>query len=61
MWCPQEDFESKRLHVNGIKKCWGLLWIKACLKWPEANWKTVLWTDESKLKLFFWETPCPAD
>uniref|UniRef100_A0A8C9REE1 Tc1-like transposase DDE domain-containing protein n=1 Tax=Scleropages formosus TaxID=113540 RepID=A0A8C9REE1_SCLFO len=33
---------------NTIQKCRRLLWTKVHLKWTEAKWKTVLWSDESK-------------
>lgn len=32
-----------------------LLWDKPHLKWPEAKWESVLWSDESKFEILFGE------
>ena len=44
---------KKKPYVNTIQKRRRLLWAKAHLKWTEAKWKTVLWSDESKFEIVF--------
>lgn len=36
-----------------IQKRCCLLWAKVKLKWTQAKWKTVLWSDKSKFEIFF--------
>ena len=44
---------KKKPYVNTIQKRHRLLWAKAHLKWTEAKWKTVLWSDKSKFEIVF--------
>ncbi len=34
-----------------VQKCRRILWAKAHLKWTVSNWKSVLWSDESKFDI----------
>ena len=36
---------EKKPYVNIIQKQRSLLWVKAHLKWSEAKWETVLWSE----------------
>ena len=49
--CKLRLYHAKKPHVNTIQKCRRLLWAKAQLKWSEAKWKTVLWSNESKFEI----------
>ena len=42
---------KKKPYVNMIQKHRHLLWAKANLRWSEAKWKTVLWSDESQFEI----------
>lgn len=35
------------------QKCCCLLWVKTHLKWTEAKWKTILWSDKVKSENFY--------
>jgi len=51
--CRLELYHAeKKPYVNMIQKHCRRLWIKAHLKWTEEKWKTVLWSDELKNKVF---------
>ena len=48
---PQKQVKAnKKPHVNMIQK---LIWTKARLKWTKAKWKTILWSEESKIEILF--------
>uniref|UniRef100_A0A9J8B971 Transposase Tc1-like domain-containing protein n=1 Tax=Cyprinus carpio carpio TaxID=630221 RepID=A0A9J8B971_CYPCA len=44
---------NKKPYLNMIQKRRCFFWAKAHLKWTVAKWKTVLWSDESKLEVLF--------
>ncbi len=37
--------------MNMVEKHRCVLWAKAHLKWPDSNWKIVLWSVESKFDI----------
>ncbi len=52
--CRLKLYRSKKKpYLNMIQKRRRFLWAKAHLKWTVANWKTVLWSDESKFEVLF--------
>ncbi len=52
--CRLKLYRSKKKpYLNMIQKRRCFLWAKAHLKWTVANWKTVLWSDESKFEFLF--------
>uniref|UniRef100_A0AAY5K6I9 Tc1-like transposase DDE domain-containing protein n=1 Tax=Esox lucius TaxID=8010 RepID=A0AAY5K6I9_ESOLU len=44
---------KKKPHRNRIQKRRRFLWAKDHLKWTVAKWRSVLWSDESKLEVHF--------
>ncbi|KAK3564131.1 hypothetical protein QTP86_007801 [Hemibagrus guttatus] len=44
---------KKKPYLNMIQKRRRFLWAKAHLKWTVAKWKTVLWSDQSKVEVLF--------
>ncbi len=42
---------KRKPFVNMVQKCRCVLWAKAHLKWTVSNWKSVLWSDESKFDI----------
>ncbi|KAK3553413.1 hypothetical protein QTP70_003573 [Hemibagrus guttatus] len=52
--CRLKLYRSKKKpYLNMIQKRRRFLWAKAHLKWTVAEWKTVLWSDESKFEVPF--------
>ncbi len=50
--CQLKLYHAKRKpYVNMVQKHRRVLWAKAHLKWTVSNWKSVLWTDESKFDI----------
>ncbi len=50
--CQLKLYNVKRKpYVNMVHKCRRILWAKAHLKWTVSNWKSVLWSDESKFDI----------
>ena len=41
-----------KLHINNVQKRRRVLWDQAHLKWTDAQWKRILWSDESTFKIF---------
>ncbi len=51
--CQLKLYHAKRKpYVNMVKKRRHVLWAKAHLKWTVSEWKSVLWSDESKFDIF---------
>ncbi len=48
---PTKSIMQKGSHVNMVQKRRRVLWAKAHLKWTVSNWKSVLWSDESKFHI----------
>jgi len=42
---------KKKPNVNMIQKHSHLFWAKTNLKWSEAEWSTVLWSDKTKFEI----------
>ncbi len=50
--CQLKLYHVKRkAYVNMVQKPRRVLWAKARLKWTVSNWKSVLWSDESKFDI----------
>ncbi len=50
--CQLKLYHAKRKpYVNMVQKRCHVLWAKAHLKWTVSNWKSVLWSDESKFDI----------
>ncbi len=50
--CHLKLYHAKRKpYVNMVQKRRRVLWAKAPLKWTVSNWKSVLWSDESKFDI----------
>ncbi len=50
--CQLKLYHVKRkAYVNMVQKPRRVLWAKAHLKWTVSNWKSVLWSDESKFDI----------
>ncbi len=50
--CQLKLYHAKRkTYVNMVQKRCHVLWAKAHLKWTVSNWKSVLWSDESKFDI----------
>ncbi len=50
--CQLKLYHAKnKQYVNMVQKGRRVLWAKAHLKWTVSNWKSVLWSDESKFDI----------
>ncbi len=50
--CQLKLYYTKRKpYVNMVQKCRRVLWAKAHLKWTVSKWKSVLWSDKSKVDI----------
>ncbi len=50
--CQLKLYHAKRKpYVNTVQKPRRVMWAKAHLKWTVSNWKSVLWSDESKFDI----------
>ncbi len=50
--CQLKLYHAKRKpNVNMVQKHIRVQWAKAHLKWTVSNWKSVLWSDESKFDI----------
>ncbi len=48
--CQLNLYHAKRKpYVNMVQKCCHVLWVKAHSKFTFSKWKSILWSDESKL------------
>ena len=44
---------KQKPYINNIQKCRWLLCAQAHLRWTDAKWKSVLWSDESTFQIIF--------
>ena len=52
--CRLKIYYAKRKpFINNIQKRRRLLWARAHLRWTDAKWKSVLWSDESTFQIVF--------
>ncbi len=57
--CQLKLYRAKRKpYVNMVQKRRRVLWDKAHLKWTVSNWKSVLWSDESKFDILVGNHGC---
>ena len=52
--CNLKLYHAKRKpYIINTQKCRRLLWARAQLRWTDAKWKSVLWSDESTFQNVF--------
>ena len=52
--CKLKLYHAKRKpYINNTQKRRRLLWARAHVRWTEAKWKSVLWSDESTFQIVF--------
>ncbi|KAF0030331.1 hypothetical protein F2P81_017062 [Scophthalmus maximus] len=52
--CKLKLYHAKRKpFINSTQKRRRLLWARAHLRWTDAKWKSVLWSDESTFQIVF--------
>ncbi len=52
--CKLKLYHAKRKpYINNTQKRRRLLWARAHLRWTDAKWKSVLWSDESTFQIVF--------
>ena len=52
--CKLKLYYAKRKpYINNTQKRRRLLWARAHLRWTDAKWKSVLWSDESTFQIIF--------
>ena len=52
--CKLKLYHAKRKpYINNTQKHCRLLWARAHLRWTDAKWKSVLWSDESTFQIVF--------
>ncbi len=52
--CKLKLYHAKQKpYINNTQKRRRLLWARAHLRWTDAKWKSVLWSDESTFQIVF--------